>query len=424
MAITLNDKNVGDVVKINENGTAVNFIIVHKGKPSSAYDESCRGIWLLRENANLRQGFDSNGYNDFENSTIKTTLNGTYLNTIDPKIRAVIKTVKIPFKKGRGNASTGVLSGSDGLSCKVFLLSASEVGVYNAIDEGECPEEGARLSYFLDGVYSGAMQKRKCAADTGAVPCWLLRSPYTLNAKNVWMINENGGTESILATGTGIHARLAFVVPDYLLVDSGGNVYVNNVPTITSDKTGNLGTLTNGFTCHYSVDDADTADNVAVKVMADSTELLSFTAVKNKQYSYSITGNAWLEVTNGKHTYKITASDGKDTVESALTFTRDQKSLSVELASPLASDDRITACALNIEGSVPADAVCKYEVTNNARDNPPVWEDCTAKIRAGLNYVFNNTAAKNGYAFLFRIKITRGTSGLGGYINRITGGFE
>lgn len=48
MATTLGSKAVGSVVKIKENGTRVNYLVVHQGKPSSIYDESCNGTWLLR----------------------------------------------------------------------------------------------------------------------------------------------------------------------------------------------------------------------------------------------------------------------------------------------------------------------------------------------------------------------------------------
>ena len=49
MATTLGSKAVGSVVKIKENGTRVNYLVVHQGKPSSIYDESCNGTWLLRQ---------------------------------------------------------------------------------------------------------------------------------------------------------------------------------------------------------------------------------------------------------------------------------------------------------------------------------------------------------------------------------------
>lgn len=38
---------VGSSVYCNVNGTKTEFIIVHQSKPSSLYDDSCNGTWLL-----------------------------------------------------------------------------------------------------------------------------------------------------------------------------------------------------------------------------------------------------------------------------------------------------------------------------------------------------------------------------------------
>ena len=115
----LGDKSVGDIVKIKENGVSVNYLIVHKGKPSDLYDDSCDGVWLLRESIHSNIVWDgtSDSYdNDYENSDITAWLNGTFFNSIDEKIRNEILSVKVPYKKGVGNASNGVQSGTNVLS--------------------------------------------------------------------------------------------------------------------------------------------------------------------------------------------------------------------------------------------------------------------------------------------------------------------
>ena len=416
----LGDKNVGDIVKIKEDGVAVNYLIVHKGKPSSLYDNSCDGVWLLREKTHSKQAWDgtSSSYeNDYENSDIEAWLNSTFLNTIDEKIRAAIKTVKIPFKKGVGNASTGVYSGANGLSCKAFLLSGYEVG-FTQSDNPYLPVDGAKLSYFSDN----ASRIGKDSTDT-AVSRWL-RSPYTRNATNVFYVSTDGSCRNEYSYYSTVAVRPAFVLPSSLLVGEDGTVSTNTLPTITSDKTGDLGTLTDGFTCNYSVNDADASDSVSVTLDLDGTQISTFTATKNQQETYTLGGNEWLKVTNGEHTFTINASDGKDAATNAITFTRNLTELTVTLAQPFPADDVISACALNVEGSIPADAVCKYEVTNNALDTEPVWEDCTKKSQAGFSYVFTNKSAENGFAFNFRVTISRGASGSGGYITSISGGFE
>lgn len=417
---TLNDKNVGDVVKIKENGTAVNYIIVHKGIPGSLYDSSCDGVWVLRQTAYQNRTWNgttgSGSNNDYENSDINKWLNNTFLSRIDEKIRANIKTAIIPFKKGNGDDPSGVYSGTDGLSCKVFLLSGYEVGFTTSTDE-YFPVDGAKLAYFSDNASRIAKNSSGTSAD------WWLRSPYAYSFA-AWHVTTIGANNFHNTNVTSVSVRPAFVLPFSLLVNSDNTVTTNNDPIIVSDKTGNLGTLTNGFACNYSVNDADAADSLTVTLTLDGVQKSKFAAAKGAQYTYVLTGNDWLKITNGTHTFKITASDGKDTVESTATFTRSQTEAAVMPDTPMDADDIIRACSLKVEGSFPADAVHKYEVTNNALDDEPVWEDCTERVRAGLNYMFKNNTAENGFAFNFRVSVRRGASNAGGYIARISGGFE
>ena len=88
------------------------------------------------------------------------------------------------------------------------------------------------------------------------------------------------------------------------------------------------------------------------------------------------------------------------------------------------ADDQITICVLSVQGSIPADAEFKVEVTNNALDDTPVWEDCTVEVKNGGNHIFANQTAANGFAFNFRVSAERGESGAGGYINSVQGGFQ
>ena len=45
--VTLSSKAIGSTIKLKVNGSAKDFIVVHQGKPSSVYDDSCNGTWLL-----------------------------------------------------------------------------------------------------------------------------------------------------------------------------------------------------------------------------------------------------------------------------------------------------------------------------------------------------------------------------------------
>ena len=117
-------------------------------------------------------------------------------------------------------------------------------------------------------------------------------------------------------------------------------------------------------------------------------------------------------------------SDGKETVNTSATFTKAVHAASVTLTTPLAVDGDITVAVLQVTGSIPDDATFKVEVTNNANDPSPVWQDATVEVKKGVNIVFTNSEATNGAAFNFRVSVSRGASGTGGYIEAITGAFQ
>ena len=45
--IRMSDLEIGQTIKLNVNGTPWDWLVVHQGLPSSIYDESCNGTWLL-----------------------------------------------------------------------------------------------------------------------------------------------------------------------------------------------------------------------------------------------------------------------------------------------------------------------------------------------------------------------------------------
>ena len=59
---------VGSIVKIKVNGSSRNFIVVHQGKPSSVYDDSCNGTWLLMKDIYESRQWDSSNTNDYAKS--------------------------------------------------------------------------------------------------------------------------------------------------------------------------------------------------------------------------------------------------------------------------------------------------------------------------------------------------------------------
>lgn len=188
--ISAGDIDVGATVKINENGQAVDYLVVHQGLPSDIYDSSCEGTWCLRKDIAENKVWDSGNSNVLETSDIQFYLNGDWTNRYDPDIAEAIKQVKIPYRQNGGSGGTDQ-SGANGLSCKLFLLSGREVGFTNN-ESSYFPNDGAKLDYFVSGNSSSAQQKR-IATLNGSATLWWLRSPYTNVANLVWGVSSNGG---------------------------------------------------------------------------------------------------------------------------------------------------------------------------------------------------------------------------------------
>lgn len=216
----LGTKAVGSIVKLKVGGTAKEFLVGHQGKPSSMYDESCDGTWLLMKDIFEDTRWHSSDDNNLENSTIHSLLNSTFLNAFESNIRDAIKQVKIPYRKNGGSGGSDQ-SGANGLLCKIFLLSGYEIG-FTTSDNSYFPVDGAKLSYFEAGTGTSANNKR-IAKLNGSADYWYLRSPITINTSLVWFVNYNGVCEASKASSSsGI--RPALILPQDMEVDSSGNV--------------------------------------------------------------------------------------------------------------------------------------------------------------------------------------------------------
>lgn len=397
--VKLGAKAVGSIVKIKVNGTVKDFIIVHQGKPSSVYDNSCDGTWVLMKDIYTTMSFGTTISNAYANSKFPAYLNGTFYNLIDSEIRDTIKQVEL----------------SSSLSTKVFLLSGTEAG-FSGVDN--MITEGARLDYFDSS-------SKRIAYNGSSAAVWWLRSSYYTSSKMVWTVNSEGEAFNYWLGENAYGIRPAFVLPSTLVIADNGTLSTNGAPEIVASST-TLGKKNTPFNFAYTVTDIDSDTLTVTEKLDDKTTktrtgVASGTALTFEQAS---TADGFQRILNGSHTIKITANDGKESTSLNATFTKSVTSASVTMTTPLAVDGDITIAILQVTGSIPDDAVFKAEVTNNANDPSPVWQDATEEVQKGTNIVFANSTAANGAAFNFRISVERGASGEGGYIETISGAFQ
>lgn len=225
---------VGSSVYLNVGGVRKEFLVVHQGLPSSLYDESCNGTWLLMKDIYENRQWNSSESNVYGTSTVNTYLNGPFLSLFDSNIQGIIKQVKIPYRTNGGSGGTNQ-SGANGLSVKIFPLSGYEVGWTTDIDP-YLPVDGVKLAYFESGTSTSAQNKRIAYLNGSAVDWWL-RSVNGYSATSVWVVDSSGGSV-VRGVTASLGIRPALVLPSDTLVDDSGNV-------VTVDLTAHK-TLING----------------------------------------------------------------------------------------------------------------------------------------------------------------------------------
>ena len=178
-------------------GVLKEFVIVHQGIPSSDYDDSCYGTWLMLADLYKKQKWGGSTYATYPGSTVDTYLNKDFYGLFDAGIQSQIKTVKIPCYDSSG-----------GLSTKIFLPSKNEVNASST----SFRDEGSVLSYF-----SGANDNARKAYLNGTVTAWWLRTRHNVGS-SVARIGTDGKISGYSPTSSyGI--RPIFILPQDALVD-------------------------------------------------------------------------------------------------------------------------------------------------------------------------------------------------------------
>ena len=235
-SVPINSLEIGTSVYMNVNGVRTEFLVVNKGIPqsSSLYDSSCDGVWLLMKDCYTTMKYQTSGSSsNYKTSAINSYLSTTFLGFLDSGMQTTIKEVKVSYLDTStydSEHSATLRTGSDGMSAKVFILSAREVGSgdktygYTATSKN-IMEDGATLDYFSD-LGSGNPTTKRVAYLNGEPIEWHTRTAMAPSSPFVVICVDSTGAIS-LNYGSGIYGvRPAMIVPFDVKVDSSMNIVV------------------------------------------------------------------------------------------------------------------------------------------------------------------------------------------------------
>ena len=404
------DFAVGDTLSLKVSNSLTDFLVVHQGNPDPAlYDASCDGTWLMMKDLYAKRSWSSLAATD-------TWLKGNFLPVLDSTVQAQVKTVKIPYLE-----SGSIHSGSDGLETQIFLLSAYELG-WTSEDKTGMKEDGKCLAYF-EG-FSTADIRRVASLD--GTPTWYwTRSLYSDSNESVWVVSSTSGDCTYRGASSSYGLRPVLILPPGASVDVDGTLVPNSAPVITSPSGAsgvNLGSQNAPFYFQYTPSDPD-GDSLTITEAVDeiTTRTWSGSGGILTNFEAMTSDQSFGSLSIGPHSLQVTASDGDLSTVFTASFEKAAAAASLTLASPICTDGQILSASILVEGSIPDDAAYSVQITNNALDNAPVWQDATQASKAGERITFTNQTAQNGWAFQFKLTVERGSSGTGGYIAAVSG---
>lgn len=433
----IKDLAIGDgFVYLMEGSTKVKFYVLAHNYESGLNGKG-RTLFCRESPATSGTHIASGRYNYGVNDNIEDTwYKNTYVNKFSDEVLTLISTTKYIGNYVRmsytqiGNPSKAVVN-SDTYESSFFPLSTAEVGGSNFSDGSALSSAAiSRLANILTRYGNGIWTRSPSMTNTGTSTSGFPERYYYANGQYIYSTSG-----SSLSTAEGTYSSSygylpCFTLSEDLYIDKNGFASANQPPEITSDAGESgvaLGEKNEPFTLSYTVTDGDgdpmtiteKVNGVALAVrenVASGTELTVQCLSEKALFQ---------QILNGENTLVLKADDGKTSTEWTATFTKNVTSAVLSLAQPLTADDTITVAALTLEGSFPGDMSLTVELSNNARDDAPMWENCTdiqrGESRAFAHHAFTNKTAAKGAAFNYKVTITRGESGVGGNITMIGG---
>ena len=221
----------------------------------------------------------------------------------------------------------------------------------------------------------------------------------------------------------------------------------NGDPPVVSSDLGSspydMGQVSEPFTFEYTITDPDYGDSATIeetlyfgedfgtatseKENILSGSKLSFSLFQDLAKKEELTvDDIFLLVPNETPLYasvKAVDSHGLESEEYKVTFEKYVDEVTIKLDPPLSVTGSITNGVVYVNGYIPTDAEFYVHVTNNAKDEEPVWQDITADVLAGRVFKLRNAKAESGASFSFIVHAKRGESKEGGFIDSVVGAF-
>lgn len=433
----IKDLAIGDgYVYLMEDDVKVKFYVLRHN-----YESSLNGMgrtMFCRESPATSGTHTTSNLNSYapDSNNEATWYKETYANKFSDKVRGLIGTTKYIGQYVRmsytqtGNPSKSVLE-SDTYESSFFPISTAEVGGSDFSDGSALSSAAiSRIGSIRTRYGSGIWTRSPSMTNTGTSTSGFPEKYYYANGKYIASASGSSLSTAEGTYGTSYGYLPCFTLPETLYIDRDGFVTGNQPPEITSDAGESgvaLGEKNEPFTLAYTVTDGD-GDPMRIVEKVNGVEMaVRENVASGTELTVQCLSEKALfqQILNGENTLTLEVDDGKTTTEWTATFTKNVTSAQVSLTAPLTADDTITVAVMTLEGSFPTDLSLSVEMTNNALDEAPVWENCTdiqrGESRAFVHHAFTNKTAARGFAFNYKITAARGESGTGGTLTMIGG---
>ena len=298
MAQKLGNVPVGTILHMKENGVYQDYLVVHQGLPSSMYDASCNGTWLLRK-ATYSTGVMTSGISlSWEETPEYRFLTSDFIEFFEQNILDLVNEAKIT-----ANSGTSV--------CKFFHLSASELNISGQLSTTinsklytvSVPTEGSKLSYFSGNNTRKADKKYNSRT--------VFNSSYA-DLRYVQIAILTTGAATIIDTSDGASCvRPAMIMQFDTIVDDDNNILAATYPTPPTSITVPTSSIPTGSTISVSWSTVSGAESYQLQRSVDGGAWE--TIYTGTQTSYSDTAGVWNSVKYQVATIKVGIVSGYTT---------------------------------------------------------------------------------------------------------------